>query len=96
MSRRCPHGASASYSEVEYKGMQPNAMNFSERTTSIYILVLLAACCGGAICPGMSTKSKTVNGNPTSHCAVEPEDLHGGGVRVSFDGVFGACGGDHG
>ena len=35
-----PHGAGVSYSEVEVKGMQPEAMNFSERTTSIYVFIL--------------------------------------------------------
>ena len=35
-----PHGASVSFSAVEVKGMQPNAMNFSERTTSIYVFIL--------------------------------------------------------
>ena len=29
-----------SYSAVEVKGMQPEAMNFSERTTSLYVFIL--------------------------------------------------------
>ena len=47
-----------SYSVVEDKGMQPNAVNFSDRTTSIYVFVLPVAWCGGAIFPGMCIHTK--------------------------------------
>ena len=49
-----PHGACVSYSAVEVKGMQPDAMNFSERTTSIYVFILREECCGGDDTPGDS------------------------------------------
>ena len=53
-----PHGANASFSAVEVKGMQPGAMNFSEGTTSIYIFILRKERCAGDKAPvdGISVK----------------------------------------
>ena len=54
-----PHGACVSYSAVEVKGMQPDAMNFSDRTTSIYVFILRKACNGGGQGPGDEHPVKT-------------------------------------